>query len=62
MISACEDGQWEKAFDLFTELQQRNLEPDIQVYNALISACFKSKQWGKGNELFDEAKRRGLKL
>jgi len=62
MISACEKGgQWQKAFELFDELQRRGLEPEIITYNAMISNCEKGGQWEKALELFDELQQRGLK-
>eukprot|EP00634_Sargassococcus_sp_CCMP2135_P012608 CAMPEP_0198658416 /NCGR_PEP_ID=MMETSP1467-20131203/25030_1 /TAXON_ID=1462469 /ORGANISM="unid. sp., Strain CCMP2135" /LENGTH=61 /DNA_ID=CAMNT_0044394677 /DNA_START=1 /DNA_END=182 /DNA_ORIENTATION=+ len=61
MISACEKGgQWQKAFELFDELQQRGLEPSEVVYGAVISACAKKGgQLDRAFELFAELQQRG---
>ena len=45
---------------LFDDMQQREVEPDVITFNALISACEKEHQAEKALQLFDEMQQRGL--
>jgi pentatricopeptide repeat protein len=60
-ISACTTGgQWEKALDLFREMQSRGIDPDVITFSAAISACEKGRQWEKALDLFREMQSRGI--
>ena len=54
-MSACNTSkQWEKALQLFEEMQHRRLEPDVISFNISMNACTKSKQWEKALQSFEE--------
>jgi pentatricopeptide repeat protein len=50
----------EKALEVFQEIRQRGVEPNVITYNALISACKKGKKAEKVLEVFQEQRQRGL--
>ena len=61
LISACGKGNdVEKAMDLFTEMQQKDIGPDANTYIALISACEKGHKEEKALELYSECSKRTL--
>ena len=51
LISACEDNKVEKALELYDEMQQRSLIPELKAFTALIGACEKGHRFGKAMEL-----------
>ena len=61
LIRACEKcHQYEKALELFVEMQERHLEPDVITCNALISAGEKCHQYEKALEFFPKMQERHL--
>jgi pentatricopeptide repeat protein len=50
----------EKALEVFQEMQQIGVEPNVITYNAFISACKKGKKAEKALEVFQEMRQRGL--
>lgn len=56
-ISALSKGQqWEKALELFRELEASGSTPSIVTYNATMTALEKGLQWERALDLFDEMK------
>jgi pentatricopeptide repeat domain-containing protein 1 len=61
VISACEKGaQWQRAVEVFEEMETARVKPDDITYNALISACEKGAQWERAVEVFEEMKAAGV--
>mmetsp|Transcript_40218 Transcript_40218/g.79274 ORF Transcript_40218/g.79274 Transcript_40218/m.79274 type:complete len:89 (+) Transcript_40218:1-267(+) len=61
LISAMEKApggsQWEKALEVFQEMNRRGVEPNTVTFNALISAMGKApggSQWERAVEVFEE--------
>ena len=51
-ITACEKGrQWQRALELFEEMQQWSIWPDTITYGALVSACEKGHPWQRALEV-----------
>ena len=60
-ISALSKGQqWEKALELFRELEASGSTPSIVTYNATMTALEKGLQWERALDLFDEMKSKDL--
>merc|ERR1719399_1298670 len=52
--------QWQRALDLFEEMQSHGLQADVITYNATISACGQGRQWQRAVGLFEEMQSHGL--
>ena len=48
------------AVEVYAEMKQRGIEPNVITCNTLISACEKVKRLDKASEIFAEMKQRGL--
>jgi pentatricopeptide repeat domain-containing protein 1 len=61
MISAYGSGkQWQKAEQMFEEMQRIGVEPSVVVYSAMITAYGKGDQWQKAEQVFVQLQSRGL--
>ncbi len=47
-------GQWEKALELFDQMQQRNCKPDAVTYGALLHALDMGGQWQRASVVFED--------
>lgn len=57
-ISALE--QWPKALQLFEDLQDRSLEADVILHNAVVSGCDTREQWKKSSSMFSKLRCRSI--
>ena len=53
-------GQWWQALQLFRDMQQQEIVPDVITYSALISACGRGKQLERALEIFDKMQQQGI--
>ena len=61
LISACgKFNDVDKAMELYTEMQQEDIGPDVNTYIALISACEKGHKEEKALELYGEMQQKDL--
>ncbi|KAL0044814.1 hypothetical protein WJX82_010409 [Trebouxia sp. C0006] len=54
MRAAAEGGAWEKALDIWSDMEQRNCKPTGHAYAAVISACAAGGAWQRAVQLFDQ--------
>ena len=51
-IQACgRSGEWQKSLELFREMQEKGLKPDVVSFNTAIDACARAKQYQKALDL-----------
>jgi len=62
-ISALSRGQqWEKAIEIFREIEEFGNNPSVVTYNATMTALEKGLQWERALDLFDEMKYKKLPI
>lgn len=62
LITALGQGaQWEKAQEVFEQMQAQGCQPDVVTYTALISALEKGGQWRLAVSSFERMRRQGCR-
>jgi pentatricopeptide repeat domain-containing protein 1 len=51
-------AQWEKASEVFEEMQSQGCTPDVVTYTALISSYEKGGQWRRALAAFNQMRQR----
>ena len=54
-------GQWQKASEMFAQMQQQGLTPDVVTYTAVISAYEKGGQWRLALSAYEQMRERGCR-
>ena len=57
----CAGGQWQKASEMFQQMQQQGLTPDVVTYTAVISAYEKGGQWRLALSAYEQMRDRGCR-
>lgn len=57
-LSNCAGAQWEKASEVFEEMQSQGCTPDVVTYTALISSYEKGGQWRRALAAFNQMRQR----
>eukprot|EP00953_Heterococcus_sp_UTEX-ZZ885_P035963 18546-Heterococcus_DN1.PRE.1 len=62
MITAFGNGeQWQKAEQMYSNLQINGLKPNLFTYNAMITAYGDGEQWQKAEQMYADLQNNGLK-
>ena len=54
-------AQWEKASEVFEQLQVQGCTPDVVTYTALISAYERGGEWRRGLQAFEQMRSQGCR-
>ena len=54
-------GQWQKAGEMFQQMQRQGLTPDVVTYTAIISAYEKGGQWRLALSSYEQMRERGCR-
>lgn len=58
LISCCQRaGQWKRARQYFTEMEQEGIRPDVKAYNSLLSACSRGARWEEAWDICSSMRR-----
>lgn len=60
-VLALTGGQWQKAAEMFQQMQRQGLTPDVVTYTAIISAYEKGGQWRLALSGYEQMRERGCR-